>query len=137
RQKVRNDDSLVLELIFGSVSVLLPGDIGGDVEREVSASLAPAAFRLLKVPHHGSASSSTRAFLDAARPSVAILTAGRTTALSRDLIARYHDRRVNVVRTDTEGAVTFSTDGASAAIRTFRGACLGFPLPPAGCARRP
>ena len=137
RQKVRNDDSLVLELIFGSVSVLLPGDIGGDVEREVSASLAPAAFRLLKVPHHGSASSSTRAFLDAARPSVAILTAGRTTALSRDLIARYQDRRVTVIRTDTEGAVTFSTDGTSAAIRTFRGACLGFPLPPAGCARRP
>ena len=37
RQKVRNNDSLVIELRFGQVSVLLTGDIGREVEQELLA----------------------------------------------------------------------------------------------------
>lgn len=54
RQRVRNDDSLVVELRYGDVSILLPGDIGRDVERLLAPRLAPAAIRIVKAPHHGS-----------------------------------------------------------------------------------
>jgi competence protein ComEC len=134
RQRVRNDDSVVLELAFGGVSVLLPGDISGAIEREVAPWLTPAAIRLLKVPHHGSASSSTPEFLAAARPTVAVLTVGRGTVIARDVVARYRDADVILIRTDAEGAVTFSTDGTHAAIRTFKGGCRCFPPAPV---RRP
>jgi competence protein ComEC len=130
RQKVRNDDSLVLELRMGGVSVLLPGDISGEIERVVGPRLAPAAFRLLKVPHHGSASSSTRGFLSAARPDLAVLTVGRGTTIARDVIARYRDAGVTLLRTDSDGAVTMTTDGSSVEIRTFAGARLTLRVPP-------
>ena len=51
RQKVRNDDSLVLELRWGDVSVVLTGDIGRAVEGQLA--IPPAKLRVLKVPHHG------------------------------------------------------------------------------------
>jgi competence protein ComEC len=130
RQKVRNDDSLVLELRMGGVSVLLPGDISGEIEQVVGPRLAPAAFRLLKVPHHGSASSSTRGFLSAARPDVAVLTIGRGTTIARDVIARYRDAGVTLLRTDSDGAVTMTTDGSSVEIRTFAGARWTLRVPP-------
>ena len=55
RQEVRNDDSVVLELRYKDVSVVLPGDIGEAVERSLGWSFETASFRVLKVPHHGGA----------------------------------------------------------------------------------
>ena len=57
RPRVRNDDSIVLDVRFGNVAVLLPGDIGREVEGRVAGAVAPAAFRVVKVPHHGSGGS--------------------------------------------------------------------------------
>src|SRR4029453_5577327 len=65
RQKVRNDDSMVLELRWRDVSVLLPGDIGREVERALAASIPPARLRVMKIPHHGSLTSSTLDFVRA------------------------------------------------------------------------
>jgi competence protein ComEC len=137
RQRVRNDDSLVLELRYAGVSILLPGDIGADVERMLAPRLTPAHFRLLKVPHHGSASSSTRPFLAAARPDVAVLTAGRGTVVARDVLARYEEVSAALLRTDVDGAVTIKTDGAGVDIRTFSGARRTFQVAPAIPSARP
>ena len=52
RVRVRNDDSIVLDVRFGNVAVLLPGDIGRDVEAHVAGELDPAAFRVVMIPHH-------------------------------------------------------------------------------------
>ena len=57
RQEVRNDDSVVLELRYKDVSVVLAGDIGEAVERSLGGSFETASFRVLKVPHHGSRTS--------------------------------------------------------------------------------
>ncbi len=51
---MRNDDSVVLEVRWGDVSVLLPGDIGAEVERDLTTGAAQAALQVVKVPHHGS-----------------------------------------------------------------------------------
>ena len=56
---VRNDDSIVLELRYRDVSVILPGDISDDVERSLVPRIPPAPRRILKLAHHGSATSTS------------------------------------------------------------------------------
>ena len=67
RQRVRNDDSIVLELRWRDVSVLLTGDIGKSVERGVASTIPPAPLRIVKVAHHGSLTSSSPEFVQATR----------------------------------------------------------------------
>ena len=108
RQKVRNDDSLVLELRWHDVSVLLTGDIGKAVERDVASTIPPARLRIVKIPHHGSLTSSTPAFLAALRPAVAIASAGRANHFGHpvpEVLERYRAAGAEVFRTDQDGAV--------------------------------
>ena len=124
RRKVRNDDSVVLELRYGDVSIVLPGDIGRDVEQDLARRMPPAAFRVLKVPHHGSASSSSDKWLDALRPSIALVSCGRDNRFghpARTVLARYAARHVQVFRTDRDGEIEFSTDGQTVDVVTYSG----------------
>jgi competence protein ComEC len=124
RQKVRNDDSLVLELVWRVVSVLLTGDIGRDVERGLATTLPPARLRVVKVPHHGSLTSSTVPFVEALHPTVAVVSAGRANHFGHpvpEVLERYRAAGAEVFRTDQDGAVTVDTDGTSLAVTTFTG----------------
>ncbi|HZT76002.1 MAG TPA: DNA internalization-related competence protein ComEC/Rec2 [Vicinamibacterales bacterium] len=124
RQKVRNDDSLVLELRWRGVSILLTGDAGKAVEPDVAAALPPAALRLVKVPHHGSVTSSSEAFVDAVRPQIAVVSVGRDNRFGHPVPAvleRYRARGAEIFRTDQDGAVTVDTDGTSLTVSTFTG----------------
>jgi competence protein ComEC len=121
RRKVRNDDSMVIDLEYGRVSVVLAGDIGAEVERGIAGRFDPAAHRVLKIPHHGSATSSAREFVSALRPRVAILTAGTSTKVNDEVLRRYKDVGATVYRTDVHGAVTVDTDGRRLTVSTFTG----------------
>ncbi|HVC18754.1 MAG TPA: DNA internalization-related competence protein ComEC/Rec2 [Vicinamibacterales bacterium] len=124
RQKVRNDDSVVIELRFGEVSVLLTGDIGREVEPAVAAGLLPAGLRILKVPHHGSGSSSSFPFLRLVHPAVAIVSAGRGNPFGHptpQVLQRYRSIGARVFRTDQDGAVTLETDGKRVTVRGWTG----------------
>ena len=122
RQRVRNDDSVVLEVRFGDVSVLLPGDIGAAVEQDLAAQLDLAPVRVLKVPHHGSASSSSERLLAAVRPQVAIVSCGRSNRFGHPapaVLARYQQVGARIYRTDRDGAVILETDGRTVTVRTM------------------
>jgi competence protein ComEC len=124
RQKVRNDDSIVLELRWRDVSVLLTGDIGRTVERGLAAAIPPAPLRVLKIPHHGSLTSSAPEFLAALRPQLAIVSAGRGNHFGHpvpEVLDRYAAVGADVLRTDRDGAVTMESDGYSIEVRTFMG----------------
>lgn len=123
RRKVRNDDSVVVEVTDRDVSIVLPGDIGRGVERSIAPSLAlrPARLRVLKVPHHGSATSSSPEFLEALRPDVAIISAAATTKVPDDVVARYRAVGATLFRTSDDGAVTLTTDGHTLEVETFTG----------------
>jgi competence protein ComEC len=124
RQRVRNDDSEVLEVRYGGVSFVFTGDIGTEVERTIAASFARAPIRILKVPHHGSATSSSRVFLDALRPDIAVISAGRGNPFGHpvpSVVERYRNIGAAIYRTDQDGAVSVETDGTTARVRTFRG----------------
>ena len=127
RQKVRNDDSLVLELRWRDVSVVLTGDIGKAVEQDVVSAIRPARLRIVKVPHHGSLTSSTVPFVAALYPQIAIASAGRANHFGHpvpEVLEKYRAAGAEVFRTDQDGAVTMTTDGNSVDVRTFNGRTL-------------
>ena len=124
RQKVRNDDSLVLELRWRDVSVLLTGDMGKAVERGVASGIRPARLRVLKIPHHGSLTSSSAAFIEQLRPTIAIASAGRANHFGHpvpEILDRYRAAGVEIFRTDQDGAVSVESDGRSIDLYTFTG----------------
>ncbi|HEX5634314.1 MAG TPA: ComEC/Rec2 family competence protein, partial [Gemmatimonadales bacterium] len=127
RRRVRNDDSLVLELAWRDVSVLLTGDIGREVELALLASLDLRPRVILKVGHHGSATSSTPAFINHVRPLVALIGAGRANPYGHPVPAvldRLHEVGTRVFRTDLEGQIDVVTDGHEIRVGTFTGTRL-------------
>jgi competence protein ComEC len=126
RQKVRNDDSLVVELRWGGVSIVLPGDISQVVERDLALQMRPAPVAVLKVPHHGSSSSSSPVFLSALGPSMAVFTVagGIPSAALESVMARYRVLDCALFRTGADGAVVLETDGSTVTVRTWRGRSL-------------
>ncbi|MEO8260683.1 MAG: DNA internalization-related competence protein ComEC/Rec2 [Acidobacteriota bacterium] len=124
RQRVRNDDSIVIELRWRDVSVLLTGDIGRAVERDLLAAMPPARLRVVKVPHHGSLTSSAPEFVSALSATVAVASAGRANHFGHpvpSVLDRYRQSGAEVFRTDRDGAVTIDTDGESLSVRGFTG----------------
>ena len=124
RQRVRNDDSIVLEFRYGDVSLVLPGDIGREPEAVLAPRLELAPVVILKAPHHGSASSSTPPFVRAASPAVVVFSAGRNNPFGHPhpaVTARYRAAGAELFRTDQDGAVIVETDGSSVEIRTVSG----------------
>jgi competence protein ComEC len=77
RRRVRNDDSVVLEIVHGDVAMLLLGDVGEEIEREILPRLSPARVRILKVAHHGSRTSTSMDLVERWRPDIALVSCGR------------------------------------------------------------
>ena len=124
RQRVRNDDSEVIEILYGGVSFVFTGDITREVERTIAPFFAGAPIRILKVPHHGSATSSSQLFLDALRPDIAIISAGRGNPFGHPVAAvleRYKNIGAAIYRTDKDGAITVETDGSTVRVAAFTG----------------
>jgi competence protein ComEC len=124
RPRIRNDDSVVLEIVYGDVALLLTGDIGADIERAIAPQLTPAPVRILKVAHHGSRTSTSPALLDAWPPHIALVSAGRANTFGHpapEVIERLAASGTRIYRTDLHGQITLDTDGRDVQIRTFTG----------------
>jgi competence protein ComEC len=122
RQRTRNDDSLVVELRHGDVAVVLTGDIGREIEHEVASLVDPAPVVVLKVPHHGSATSSSELLLDRLDPAVALIGVGRANLFGHPapaVLRRYQARGIRVYRTDLHGQIDIVTDGTSVDVTTY------------------
>jgi competence protein ComEC len=119
RQRVRNDDSIVIEARLGDVAVLLPGDITQAVERDVVARFDPSPLTIVKAPHHGSAGSSSPAFVAALHPAVAIFSAGRRNPFGHPapvIVDRYRSAGARLFSTADDGAIVVDTDGGHAVV---------------------
>jgi competence protein ComEC len=124
RQKVRNDDSLVIELRYGQVSVLLTGDIGRDVEHDLLPTLDLLPVVVLKSPHHGSGTSSSQEFIDAIKPRLVVISCGRANPYGHPLpgvLDRYTTAGSDVFRTDRDGQIDLVTDGVDLTVTTYAG----------------
>jgi competence protein ComEC len=111
---------------INNVSIVLLGEVGhqrfllaGDIEEEIDPILIARGLPrvdLLKVAHHGSRTSSTAAFLDAVRPRVAVASAGAGNPYghpTRATLERIAARGARVLRTDRNGSVEVTLDGAT------------------------
>jgi len=117
-----NDDSLVLRLSYCGSSLLLPGDISKNVERELAASGEPLESQVLKVAHHGSNSSTSLEFLARANPRLAIITGGSGgfgNLPSPETLERLRERGIQVFRPDLDGATTVQMSGGSLAVHCY------------------
>lgn len=123
RQRVRNDDSVVLRLRYRDVEFLLTGDIGEEVEADLALD-ASAPLRILKVGHHGSRSSTSPSLLRRFAPHAALISAGRGNPFghpSAEVTARLVRAGVRVFRTNQDGAIIVETDGHEVRVRTVTG----------------
>jgi competence protein ComEC len=110
-----NNNSLVIRLKFGSISVLFPGDIMAESENDlVNMRGADLTSSLLLAPHHGSRTSSTVRFLKAVNPDVVVISSGwknRYNIPHPVVLERYKKMECNIFRTDRNGAISVRTDG--------------------------
>jgi competence protein ComEC len=108
----KNNDSLVLRVDWGKTSALLAGDVEKKQEHFLVAE--NVHVDLLKVAHHGSATSSTPEFLDAVQPRFAVISSGYRNSFGHprpEVLQRLQEARVATFRTDRFGATTFYLDG--------------------------
>jgi len=106
-----NDESLVMSVAYGESTALLEGDAEKATERQI-AQQQPAAD-LLKVGHHGSATSTIPELLAAVHPRYAVISVGRHNVYGhprQEVLARLQRSQVKTYRTDLDGAVTFYLD---------------------------
>jgi competence protein ComEC len=115
-----NNDSIVLRIQFGGRSILLTGD----VEKAAESSLISSQLKadVVKVPHHGSKTSSTDAFVLATRPTFAIISVGRQSRFGhphREVVERWQSNGATVLTTGNCGTITVATDGKELSLKAF------------------
>jgi DNA internalization-related competence protein ComEC/Rec2 len=111
-----NDMSVVLRMAHGETTFLFTGDAEKASEQEMLNSRQPLRADVLKVGHHGSNTSTTAAFLDAVRPSVAVISCGRGNSYKHPHVKTLEKlggkgRIIKLFRTDEDGTVVIATDG--------------------------
>jgi competence protein ComEC len=119
---VRNDDSLVLRVEYGSRTFLLTGEIERAVEQVLVERDDPLAADFLKVSHHGSRTSNSPAFIAAVRPQVAAISLSGTNPFGhphREVLEALARPGLQLFRTDRDGAITVVTDGRSLRARSY------------------
>lgn len=120
--KVRNDDSLVMLLEYRGHKVLLTGDAERAVESDM-ASCCLTKIDALKVPHHGSHTSSTEALLAATRPRLALISVGHNNWFGHphpDVLARYRSHHATVLRTDLDGTIRLTLTDSGISVNAYR-----------------
>ena len=109
-----NNLSIVMKFSYGYSSILFPGDIEYKAEKFLAESGFQINSNILKVPHHGSVTSSSEIFLNRVSPTEAVFSVGMNNPYnhpSEKILTRYRSLGINYYRTDYEGAILFRSEG--------------------------
>lgn len=109
-----NNSSLVMRFVFGETVFLFTGDIEKEAEAEILAKGTVLSAHVIKVPHHGSRTSSTAAFIDSVGAGIAVIPVGRRSMFGhphKEVVERWRNAGADVMRTGEKGIISFSTDG--------------------------
>jgi competence protein ComEC len=123
RETNMNNRSVVLRVQVNKVSFLLTGDLETDGEKELIEERANLSGTILKVGHHGSASSTSREFLDVVSPDIAVISVGVNNSFGHPdtQVVKRLEQKIGpdrIYRTDLVGTVEFITDGEKLWVRT-------------------
>jgi competence protein ComEC len=109
-----NQNSLVLRITHGEITILLMGDADTTVEQDLLEQGVGLKAQLLKIGHHGSIYSSSTAFLDAVAPDYAVISTDEDNIRgypSADVLKRLGERNITTLTTYEQGNITFHSDG--------------------------
>ena len=109
-----NDYSIVTRLKVGDTAFLFQGDAETPVEEEILDSGADVSCDVIKLGHHGSSTSSSRAYLEAANPSAAVISCGVGNEYGhphRETMDLLEKLSITPYRTDTQKTLLAETDG--------------------------
>ena len=119
-----NNNSLVCRLDYGSTSFLFTGDAELEEEMLLISSDANLKADVLKVAHHGSASSSAMSFLQRVEPKYAVISVGKSNTYGHPTSEVLNDLArlgTTVLRTDEMGSILFRSDGTTLNYTTTKG----------------
>ncbi len=119
--KNANNASVVGKLIYGQAEFLLTGDIEKNIEGILLERNWNLESDILKVPHHGSKTSSSYNFIKAVNPKIAVILVGENNRYKhphKDILERFN--QMAVFRTDTNGDIAIFTDGNAFEVKTER-----------------
>jgi competence protein ComEC len=114
-----NAASVIVRVRFGVFSALLTGDAEAEEESWLLARGADVSSLVLKVGHHGSATSTSPAFLDAVAPRLALVSVGAGNHYghpSPDVMRRLAESGATILRTDQLGTVVLRSDGLDVSV---------------------
>ena len=115
-----NNNSVVLRIKYGEHSILLTGDIEKAAERSLVEQYLKAD--IVKVPHHGSKTSSTENFVLSTRPKYAVISVGRNSMFGhphKDVVQRWQSSGATVLTTGDHGTITVITNGHKLSLKKF------------------
>jgi competence protein ComEC len=122
----QNNASLVMTISYQNINLLLCGDIEAEVEKqlveELQALSSEKDFQIIKIPHHGSKTSSTREFIKAIDPETAVISVGANNSFdhpSDEVMERLDEETITALRTDQKGAVEISSNGVYIDIKNY------------------
>ncbi|MCY9696420.1 MBL fold metallo-hydrolase [Paenibacillus alginolyticus] len=119
-----NEMSAVIHLSYGQTSFLFMGDAESKSEQDMISSKVNLRSDVLLVGHHGSNSSSSQAFLDAVKPSYAVIQVGKSNNYGHptaEVLKRLLDRGIKTYRTDDQGNIIFTTNGKDILVKYDNG----------------
>lgn len=112
-----NERSLILEIVYGSTEFLFMGDAGEKQERRLIKNYRDLLNTdFLKVGHHGSRTSSSTFFLDAASPDISVVSLDKNNKFRHphnEAVSRLHRQNTSLYYTGLEGALIFDSNGTT------------------------
>lgn len=119
-----NNYSIVCRLTHGENTFLFTGDIENKAESDILKSGMYLSAKVIKVPHHGSSTSSSYSFLKAVKPEYAVFEVGSPNDYGHphdEVYTRYEEFGCKRFRTDINGSIVFTSDGSTLSIKTENG----------------
>lgn len=109
-----NNYSAVIKITYGNSKFLFTGDAEKLSEKEILNKNYDISSDVIKIGHHGSSSSSSKAFLDKVSPKIAIISCGKNNDYGhphRETINELTKRKIQIYRTDVDGTIILKSDG--------------------------
>ncbi len=119
-----NNMSVVVKMRYQDASFLFDGDAESGAERAMLASGEDLRADILKVGHHGSRTSSTKDYLEAVQPEIAVISCGEGNSYGhphQQTLDKFNALGIRSFRTDVNGTITIGTDGNTYEVITEHG----------------
>ena len=117
-----NEISNVYRIRYGDVTFLITGDLIKEIEAQILREGVDVSSTVLKVGHHGSATSSSEEFLRAVKPRCSVICVGCGNNFGHpraEVLERLENLPTKIFRTDRDGLIKFKTDGKNLRVDTF------------------